>query len=446
MKTLKKKFLDRFLSYQKRWLDDGARFKIGLWARQTGKDFTCAGEAVLDCFAHSHRTWLIVACGERQARESLEKAKEWALRLETEMQRKMRGACCLRTESATHIRFQNGSRILALPAKPATVRGYSGNIILTEFAFHDDPEAIWRALYPTVTNPLRGGDKKLRVITTPNGQANFFHNLWLDSPLSKHRVTIHEAHAAGLPIDLGQLKAGILSAEAWAQEYECQFIDRSTVLLPYDLIEPCESPEATASNTPEGLSSCSGELFVGIDFGRRQDLTVCWTLERIPAHVVQFSSLPVSPITNPKCSIPNAQWNSPSANPSANNQFSIINNRFTYLTREVLVLQRMPTPAQLEKLRPRIQRARRVCLDYTGGGIGLGDLLACEFSRARDKNDPGGKVELCTFTAALKEEIFAKLDGHSDRCTALALALRAAESLPPSARASNVGGRFRSRR
>ena len=29
------------------------------------------------------------------------------------------------------------------------------------------PEAIWRAIFPSVTNPLSGGPKKLRIITTP---------------------------------------------------------------------------------------------------------------------------------------------------------------------------------------------------------------------------------------------------------------------------------------
>ena len=29
-----------FLPYQKRWLDDRSRFKIGMFARQTGKTFT----------------------------------------------------------------------------------------------------------------------------------------------------------------------------------------------------------------------------------------------------------------------------------------------------------------------------------------------------------------------------------------------------------------------
>ena len=119
-------------------------------------------------------------------------------------------------------------------------------------------------------------------------------------------------------------------------------------------------------------------------------------------------------------------------------------------------------------------------MDYTGAGIGLGDALAQEFGRAQDARDWSGKVELCTFTAALKEEIFVKLraamerravwipksteiredlhsmhrvvsqqghisfrasrsaDGHSDRCTALALAVRGAESAPVSQAASVV--------
>ena len=37
------------LPYQERWLADNSRFKIGIWARQTGKTFACALEAVDDC-------------------------------------------------------------------------------------------------------------------------------------------------------------------------------------------------------------------------------------------------------------------------------------------------------------------------------------------------------------------------------------------------------------
>lgn len=131
----------------------------------------------------------------------------------------------------------------------------------------------------------------------------------------------------------------------------------------------------------------------------------------------------------------------------------------------------MSTPAQLEILRPRIKRATRVCLDYTGPGVGLGDLMVDAkegFGEYNPDEHKFGKIELCQFTNKLKLEIFPSLrvafeqkclgipvsrviredlhavsrvamagggvtykaphtkDGHSDRCTALALCMRAA--------------------
>ena len=106
--------------------------------------------------------------------------------------------------------------------------------------------------------------------------------------------------------------------------------------------------------------------------------------------------------------------------------------------------------------------------DYTGPGVGGGDYLVKEFGQCEPAAHHFGKVELCTFTVAFKREIFPRLrrsfepptrlrvpisrtlredlhamqqvvmngeynywaprtrEGHSDRCTALALAVRAA--------------------
>jgi phage FluMu gp28-like protein len=428
-----------FLPYQRRWLADPHPFKIGLWSRQSGKDFTCAAEAAIDALLDPGTHWVILACGERQAAESLQKVRQW-LELayyETQCMPEMEMRC-----GATEIRLANSSRITALPACAETIRGYSANVILTEFAFHPDAEEIWRAVFPTVSNPMRNGQKKLRVISTPSGHGNFFHDLWLNAPgFSKHKVTIHDAIADGLPLDLQQLREGIHNPEAWAQEYECEFLDQSSALLAANLIQSCESPEAVEHSTAELLSGLSGELFLGIDFGRKHDLTVCWMLERLGSQL----------------------W-----------------------TREILVLDRASTPLQFEQIKPRAARARHVCLDYTGGGIGLGDLLAADFGEYKGGSGfAGGKIELCQFTAALKEELFPKMrasfergavrippsaairedlrgihrvlsssgriqyraantaDGHSDRATALALALRAAEQHGPSASASSVGRSFR---
>ena len=45
-------------------------------------------------------------------------------------------------------------------------------MLLTEFAFVENPDQTWRAIVPAVTNPLRGGEKKVRPTTTPNGIGN----------------------------------------------------------------------------------------------------------------------------------------------------------------------------------------------------------------------------------------------------------------------------------
>lgn len=419
--------LDLLLPYQRAWVDDATRFKIGLMARQTGKSWTSALEAVRDCLERK-TTWVCLSAGERQALEWMLKAREHAEAFKVALagyEEDRGGAGGEALLKAAEIRWPNGSRLLAIPANPDTARGYSANLLLDEFAFHEDPDRIWRAIYPSISNPLKGV-YRLRVVSTPNGQGNKFADLWHKAEgWARHKVDIHEAVKSGLPLDVEELRRGLDDPEGWAQEYECLFIDGAAVLLPYDLIGQCESPEATAEIPPAWWRErASGPaLFLGIDFGRKRDLTVCWTLELL-GDVLH--------------------------------------------TREVLELRGVDTPTQVEMLRPRILRARRACLDYTGPGVGLGDYLARDCGEYNPASHAWGRVEKCVFTNPLKVDIFSKLrmgfesrrlrvpsrrdiredlhsiqrvslsgggvtyraphlDGsHADRATALALALRAA--------------------
>src|SRR5688500_13186203 len=183
MKTKLKTIAEmKLLPYQTAFAANTSRFKIGLWARQTGKNHTATAEAVLDCSHNPGTTWIIVAAGERQALESLAKAKDWAssIKLHIDEYNEAPGNVpySVARTASTEIKWSNGSRLIALPANAPTIRGYSANLILTEFAFHENPDAIWRAIYPTISNPLRGGLKKLRIISTPNGLNNRFAQLW----------------------------------------------------------------------------------------------------------------------------------------------------------------------------------------------------------------------------------------------------------------------------
>ena len=70
---------DFLLKYQKDWVEDAAKFKIGVQSRQTGKSFCTACEAVSDSPEGSRaRNGSASRAGERQALEWLEKCKEWA--------------------------------------------------------------------------------------------------------------------------------------------------------------------------------------------------------------------------------------------------------------------------------------------------------------------------------------------------------------------------------
>ena len=265
------------LPWQRRWLADSSRFKIGMWSRQTGKSFSTAAEATADCEAqpkNSSDLWVVLSAGERQALEWMEKARKWAqaFKLAIDSYDEIRGSADALISRA-EIRFGNGSRIVAIPANPDTARGYSANLILDEFAIHEKPFDIWAAIYPSITNPLTG-EKKLRIVSTPKGRGNKFADLWEHNPeYSKHKVTIEDAVREGLKIDLNALKNGVDDPDIWAQEYMCEFIDNSSVLLPYEMIGKCES----TSIVDDGASP----VYVGMDVGRAKDLSVIVTAVKL---------------------------------------------------------------------------------------------------------------------------------------------------------------------
>lgn len=447
--------LNLLLPYQRAWVEDGSRWKIWLAARQIGKSFAAACEVARDCHLRPGTTWVVLSAGERQALEFMEKVRGWteAFGLAAAGYAEERAAAEAVLKSAS-VRYPNGSRVIALPANPDTARGYSANLVLDEFAFHQDSTAIWRAILPSITNALRG-ELKVRVLSTPNGQGNAFYRLWTDTDAagntdghgrtqtdtdkgeggagaggwSRHRTTIYDAAAAGLPVNVEELRRQLNDPDGWAQEFECQFVDTASVLLPYELIEKCESTEATESTegtedegpltlalSPGGAEG--GRRYAGVDIGRKHDLTVVWVLERIG----------------------DVLW-----------------------TRNVQVLERAPFHAQLEALRAVCARVAHCAVDATGMGAMLAEELARQFGT--------GRVEACQFTAQFKQELYPRLrrkledrlvripvsrairedlhglqkvttsaglvryaaprteDGHCDRATALALAVRAAEAL-----------------
>jgi len=264
-------------TYQKRWIEDQARFKCAMFSRQSGKTFTSTLEIALDVAraeAEGRRArWVILSRGERQAREAMNEGVKLHLRalqagfkeFDYDFDHEVR---------AMEIETPGGSKVTALPANPDTARGFSANVLLDEFAFHKDSRAIWRALFPVISKP----GLKLRVISTPNGKGNKFYELMTssDASWSRHSTDIYQAVADGLPRDIDELRTALNDEDSWAQEFELKWLDEASAWLSFELITAVEHDAAGDPGKYAG-----GDCYVGIDIAARNDLFVIWVAERV---------------------------------------------------------------------------------------------------------------------------------------------------------------------
>lgn len=283
----------KFLPYQRAWIADDSRFKIGMMSRQIGKTFSTCAEVVDDCLkaeiAGRRVRWVFLSRGERQAAEAIREGIATMTRayfavynsikpglkppeigeIQATAQDEIDGKY-----SRLEVVFPGGSRITALPANPDTARGFSANVVLDEFAIHERSREIWGALFPVIS--ARG--QKLRVISTPKGKGNKFYELMTaeGSVWSRHTTDIYQAVEQGLDRDVAALRAGMADEDLWAQEFELKWLDEASAWLDYDLISACE---ADGAGKPENYQG--GPCFVGVDIAARNDLFVIWVDELV---------------------------------------------------------------------------------------------------------------------------------------------------------------------
>ncbi len=269
--------------YQAKWLKDKSRFKLGKFARQTGKTFTTTLEIVDDVheaeILKKRSPWVILSRGERQAAEAMEEgimrhnaAYGAALKIareDTDFYDEESGI----RRRALQLIYPGGNKITALPANPDTARGFSANVFLDEFAFHKDSRKIWTALFPVIS-----AGWKLRVTSTPNGKGNKFYDLATstDGSWSIHIVDILQAIADGLPRNAEELRRALMDEDAWDQEFLLKWLDEASAWLSFDLINSVEHDHA---GIPEHYTG--GPCFVGVDIARRTDNFVIWVDELV---------------------------------------------------------------------------------------------------------------------------------------------------------------------
>ena len=393
--------------YQKRWVMDDSRFKIAVKSTQIGFSFAAALEAVLDCL-EKRTLWIVLSRGDRQSLEFMQKVQQHTKVLQIAISMLETAFFDSATIRKREVKFPNGSRIIALPANPATARGYTGNMILDEFAFHQQDREIWAAAFGRVSR----GNLKLRVISTPNGRRGKFFELAQEAGLadgapgspptpnpsrdqseprasasghnpsrdregavtpsgkrqdtslwSGHWCDVHTAVRQGCPIDPQMLRQAIGDTETWQQEYECIFLSNRQDYIPIDLLVECEHPQATSSLPADWQPSPNRECYFGYDVGRVHDLAVVALVEKVGD---------------------------------------------VFWTRALLEMPNTKFSAQEKALSDLVPFCLRGAVDATGLVREMAERLAEKFA---------GRVEPVTFTAAVKQEMAIRMKRHFEERT-----------------------------
>ena len=362
-----------FLPYQQRWGDDLSRLKLMEKSRQIGLSWSTAFATVKRTAPKEAKNdqW-VSSRDEIQARLFLEDCKRFAVAIDTAA--RDLGSVVIDDErriSAYVLQFANGKRIHSMSSNPDAQAGKRGGRVLDEFALHPDPRKLYSIAYPGIT---WGG--QMELVSTHRGSANFFSELVEDvkhrgnpKGFSLHTVTLQDALDQGflfklqenLPADderiamdeaeyFDFIRSGCASEEQFLQEYMCVPADDAGAFLTYDMIAACEY----RPTDPWEVDGTEKELYLGVDVGRSNDLTVMWILERVSG---------------------------------------------SFFTRKIVTMQNQTFTAQEAELYSLLGNPaiRRCCIDATGLGMQLAERAQEKFGEYR--------VEGVRFTGPVKEEL-----------------------------------------
>ena len=325
------------------FLDRTSGVVILHWSRQIGKSFTLAAWAVDRLLTRPGRLVTVLSNSRDNGSEFVLKCQEVCNLLGVAMESADLSTgieyANMRFEVTITVKGRRG-RIKVLAANPRTARGFSGDLILDEFAFHEDSHAIWEAAEPILSsNP----DFLCRIASTGNGVRNMFYRMATEGMFKVSRIRRSDAHRMGVkiydantrqPVTPKQARAAALDKAAYDQNYECKFASETGALLTQDLINAADYPQGIiceqnwSITTLEILAASENPLYAGCDVARNHDFTF------IPVGELDGQTLTVL---------------------------------------ACLRLRDMRLPDQKRRLEPllRLPMFRRIAIDMTGLGLGL---------------------------------------------------------------------------
>lgn len=259
--------------YQKEFISSPKRYKLACWSRQVGKSWSLAFLLVMKALQYGKNGLSIcISINLRSASEILNKCKQFAEAIKV----LSKGAITY-SASFDKVVFSTGSRVISLPGTMdgAAVRGWTvnGALVIDEAGFIRGLDDLIQALGPTLTT---SPNAEFIVASTPSGKNHKFYDMYCtalnDDNWYVSTITIHDAVAQGLNVDIQQLHNLCPDTDKFAQEYECKFASEYSSLIDISLID-------FTDNIPQGRH------FLGMDVGSKHDRSAIVNIIEKDSHI-----------------------------------------------------------------------------------------------------------------------------------------------------------------
>ncbi len=218
-------------AWQQDILRSQAQQTIMLVTRKGGKSTVSSIRALHKAEYEPGSLVLLLAPSYRQSKELFRKVKDAYAAIPNPSP--------LAAESSLEMEFANTSRIVALPGKEETIRGFSGVALLIVDEAARVPDALYQAVRPMLA--VSGG--QLILLSTPFGKRGFFHQEWTEGGARWHRVKVTASDCPRISRAWLEQERKTIGDWWFRQEYLCEFVESVDSVFAYDDICRAISPE-----------------------------------------------------------------------------------------------------------------------------------------------------------------------------------------------------------
>ncbi len=230
--------------WQRDVLTSAATQQLLLCSRQSGKSTVSAVLAVHAAVTEPGSLILVLSPSLRQSQELFRKMLDtWAAAGEPVK---------AEIENRLTLELANGSRIVSLPGKESTIRGFSSVALIVV----DEAARVLDELYQAVRPMLAISRGRIVALSPPAGKRGWFHHEYTEGSEGWHRVKVTAYDVPRIDPDWLEEERRNVPRAVFQAEYECHFGESEDAAFAYaDVrasIDPSLKPIFTGSLLPMG--------------------------------------------------------------------------------------------------------------------------------------------------------------------------------------------------